>query len=117
MAMALLALAGCAAQAPAPPGPALVAPDAQDLLQDKAHAFQAGVAAGERLQARRDEAALTGARAALVAETTASSCPAAAPPTAAPPAPPIPPVKSVPDTAPSPTYAPGGPAVAVAPAN
>jgi len=116
MAMALPVLAGCAAPAPpAPAGPVLAAPDARDLLQDKAHAFQAGVAAGERLQARRDAAALTAAHAALVAEN-ASSCPTPATPVAPAksPAPAsLPPVSA----APAPTYAPGGPATPLAPAN
>jgi len=116
MAMALLGLAGCAAPAPAPPGPALVAPDTQDLLLDKAHAFQAGVVAGERLQAKRDAAGLAAVRAALVAET-AASCPAPVQPAAPPPAAPISPVAPVTGGVPAPSYAPGGPAVPVAPAN
>jgi len=113
--MAALALAGCAAPVPAPAGPALVAPDTQDLLQVKTHAFQAGVAAGERLQARRDAAALTAARAALVAETAAASCPTPSSPKAMP-ATALPPATSAPGTVP-PSYAPGGPAVPVSPAN
>jgi len=113
--MAALGMEGCAATVPAPAGPTLVAPDTQDLLQDKAHAFQAGVAAGERLQARRDAAALTAARAALVAET-AAYCPAASAAAARPPAAPISPALAAPGTV-SPSYALGGPAVPVAPAN
>ena len=102
----------------------MVAPDTQDLLLDKAHAFQAGVVAGERLQAKRDAAGLAGlgmggewaSGAALVAET-AASCPAPVQPAAPPPAAPIPPVAPVTGGVPAPSYAPGGPAVPVAPAN
>jgi hypothetical protein len=114
-------LAGCVAPPlpPARPETPFLAPTSTDLLHIKADAYNAGVAAGERIQARRDRAALAAA-AAQPACPTAMPAPAGHPatPSATVPEPiPLPvPVPAKPSPNPGTVYTPGGPAIPVVPA-
>jgi hypothetical protein len=111
----LAGLGGCIAPPqPAPPGPPVEGPNATDLLHSKVDAYNAGLAAGKRVQARRDQAAIAAAQAVV---PPACPSPAAAlpfPPTAKPVTPTPVPAKPVPSQAQ--VYTPGGPAIPVAPA-
>ncbi len=114
-AVVYLLLAGCTpppAPVVAPPRPA---PDNATVLRIKEAAYDAGLEAGKRLQARRDAAELAAARAALSnppqpgqlaagpQAPAKTDCPT---PATIPPAP-------LPNTTPAPVYVPAGPAVPV----
>jgi hypothetical protein len=109
-------VAGCMPARP-PPEPEPVAAGSVDLMHSKVDAYNAGLAAGKRLQARRDAAALAAAKAdcaAPVAAAPAVPSPAAPNPVVANPVPP-PAVIPAPVPNQAQVYTPGGPAVPVSP--
>jgi hypothetical protein len=110
----LLLMTTCAVPPPAPVAPPRPGPDAATVLQIKTDAYNAGVIAGRRLQARRDAAALAAAKAAAAVGPVAAAL-ACAP--AAPAAPAVePPVTTpVPGATPAPVYTPVGPAEPITP--
>ncbi len=101
-----LLLSGCTP----PPGPLVAparpAPDDATILRIKTAAYDAGLEAGKRLQARHDAAQLAAAQAALAAAgTQAPAKPDCAPPPKVP--------APAPHTNQAPVYVPAGPAVPV----
>ncbi len=121
----LLLVSACAMPPPVPVAPPRPAPDAATVLEIKTDAYNAGLIAGRRLQARRDAAALAAAKTAASGPVAPAAAPVAAPavPACAPVASPAPPAPAVappatppvPGATPAPVYTPVGPAEPITP--